>query len=254
MEEHGVTVPQALLDFYAGLEEVGRDYPVRLSWSGEPAPDLPLLGGMRVEVPPEAFLELFDRYVEYFRGSEAEVCPNLLSRIKKGVHEAGSQLVERVFSNDLEYVEDFIWEQKFSPGLFRLLLAQVMRPFLRELGEREGERRSEWERDSCPICGCSPGLAVLQGERSLLSCSLCGHLWEVRPGRCPSCGEALEAVHQAEGFTVLACSGCRRYLKATAQADQDLFLAEVRSLPLDVWAEQAGYLRPGAEVPAAAGS
>jgi FdhE protein len=108
----------------------------------------------------------------------------------------------------------------------------------------------------CPACGDRPLAAVLRGEgeggKRWLLCSLCSNEWEFRRVLCPNCGEEDKdrlPVYTAETFDyvrVEACDRCHTYIKSIDLTKNGLAIPcvdEIASVPLDLWAEEAGYTK-----------
>ncbi|MEX2302886.1 MAG: formate dehydrogenase accessory protein FdhE [Bryobacterales bacterium] len=108
----------------------------------------------------------------------------------------------------------------------------------------------------CPRCGHSPQVGCLrpQGDGAALAlvCSLCLHEWPFARPRCPGCGEndhhkiAFCSSSEFAHLDVQVCESCKAYLhmvhlekEAEAVPDVD----ELAALPLDVWAQEKGYLK-----------
>ena len=112
----------------------------------------------------------------------------------------------------------------------------------------------EAEGSHCPACGHRPQAAVLRGEgdggKRWLLCSLCSQEWEFRRVLCPNCGEEDKdrlPVYTATAFDhvrVEACESCRTYIKSIDLTKNGLAIPcvdEIASIPLDLWAAEAGY-------------
>jgi formate dehydrogenase accessory protein FdhE len=145
-----------------------------------------------------------------------------------------------------------------SAALF--VVEAVTQPFARRVA-RAGDappppRPSEAADARCPSCGCRPVAGVLReeghGARRALVCARCDTEWSFPRVCCPGCGEqefAALPVYSAEQFAhvlVEACDRCRRYVKTVDLTKDGLALPAVddlASLPLDLWARDAGYVR-----------
>jgi FdhE protein len=116
-----------------------------------------------------------------------------------------------------------------------------------------------WDRGYCPLCGAWPALAEARGvERSRrFRCARCGVEWYSQHLRCPYCENAnhtrLAALIGAEGGPgrrVDTCEACRGYVKTLtvlrATPPEDIPLADLASVELDVAALEHGYRRPTA--------
>ncbi|HZJ54434.1 MAG TPA: formate dehydrogenase accessory protein FdhE [Myxococcaceae bacterium] len=110
----------------------------------------------------------------------------------------------------------------------------------------------------CPACGAPPSIsfrksmASSDGAARFLGCGLCGTEWQTNRIRCPSCGETDPdrlPGWQSETFPtarVEACETCQRYVKSVDMTIDGLAVPEVdelRSLSLDLWAVERGYVR-----------
>jgi FdhE protein len=108
----------------------------------------------------------------------------------------------------------------------------------------------------CPACGEWPQTAVLRGEgdggKRWLMCSLCSSEWEFRRILCPNCGEEnhdrLPVFTSAafEHVRIEACDRCHTYIKSIDLTKNGLAIPcvdDLASLPLDLWADQAGYAK-----------
>jgi FdhE protein len=108
----------------------------------------------------------------------------------------------------------------------------------------------------CPLCGSKPLAGALRpegdgGKRSLI-CSLCGTEWDFRRLICAGCGEEdvnKLPVYTAQGIAhvrVEACDTCRQYVKTIDMTKDGHALPvvdELATLPLNLWAEEHGYLK-----------
>ena len=110
----------------------------------------------------------------------------------------------------------------------------------------------------CPACGAPPSIsfrksmASSDGAARFLGCGLCGTEWQTNRVRCPSCGETdpqklpgwQSETHPAA--RVEACETCQRYVKSvdlTLDARAVPEVDELRSLSMDLWAVERGYVR-----------
>ena len=110
----------------------------------------------------------------------------------------------------------------------------------------------------CPACGAQPSISFRRsmsqadGAARFLGCGLCGTEWQTNRVRCPSCGETepqkLPGWHSEThpAARVEACDTCQRYVKSvdlTLDARAVPEVDELRSLSLDLWAVEHGYVR-----------
>jgi formate dehydrogenase maturation protein FdhE len=110
----------------------------------------------------------------------------------------------------------------------------------------------------CPACGAPPSISFRRelpgsdGAGRFLGCGLCGTEWQTNRIRCPSCGETNpERLSGWQSEThptarVEACETCHRYVKSvdlTIDARAVPEVDELRSLSLDLWAIERGFVR-----------
>ncbi len=108
----------------------------------------------------------------------------------------------------------------------------------------------------CPVCGSAPVAAALreegQGAKRTLICSLCFTEWDFLRVVCPACDEQrFESlpVYTAETIDharIDACDTCRVYMKTVDLTKDGLAVPvvdDVATVPLDLWAREAGYQR-----------
>jgi FdhE protein len=108
----------------------------------------------------------------------------------------------------------------------------------------------------CPFCHRKPALGILRqqgdGARRSLLCGFCLTEWDFRRVVCPGCGQEDHAklpVYSAETFPhirVECCDTCQTYIKSidlTKNGLADPLVDELASIPLNLWAQEHGYLK-----------
>ena len=110
-----------------------------------------------------------------------------------------------------------------------------------------------WEDGRCPLCSARPALAsITQGPQRLLHCSFCGTVGPYRFIGCPNCGTGDSSKlntlvpEEEPGFRVSACDTCKTYVKivnGSILTEMTTDLADMASLPLDIVAQEKGYVR-----------
>jgi hypothetical protein len=116
-----------------------------------------------------------------------------------------------------------------------------------------------WAHGHCPVCGAWPTLAEARGvERTRhFRCGRCGSGWYAGWLRCPYCGNgdhrcsgSLVPDETASRQRVETCEACHGYVKTLtvllATPAEELALADLCSVALDVVAIEHGYRRPPA--------
>ena len=116
-----------------------------------------------------------------------------------------------------------------------------------------------WDSGCCPVCGAWAVIGEMRGlERARrLRCGRCGGDWAYPAMRCFACGErdhrllgALVPEGEGESRRAETCERCAGFVKSIATlrgwAGDEIVLADLASLELDVAAIEAGYGRPSA--------
>jgi FdhE protein len=136
----------------------------------------------------------------------------------------------------------------------------LLEPFAMRLAQRT-QMDPNWTDPNCPFCGSRAGVAVLRpegdGGRRSLVCSLCCTEWIFRRLLCPNCGEEnkeklpVYVAAPLEHVRVEACDTCKTYIKSidlTKYGLADPIVDEIATVPLNIWAEEHGYLKLAANV------
>ncbi len=133
------------------------------------------------------------------------------------------------------------------------LLFLLSRPYFLALRETFPLDGNQWENGRCPLCSAAPALtSIEEGPKRNLHCSFCGTTGPYRFIGCPSCGTVDTAklntiVSEDEpGFRVITCDDCRSYVKVVESPvikEMGFDLADMASLPLDIVAQEKGYVR-----------
>ncbi len=145
-----------------------------------------------------------------------------------------------------------------DPGQFGAAGAFAVMPLFHALRRRwGGVAASDWDSGACPVCGAWAAMAEMRGldRARRLRCARCGDDWAFPALRCFACDETdhaklttLAPEGQAEASRATACETCGGFVKelATLRAwDADeIVLADLSSLELDVAAIDAGFRRP----------
>ena len=141
----------------------------------------------------------------------------------------------------------------FSPEEQNGILFLLARPYFLSLQKAFQLDGSQWENGRCPLCSAQPALtSIIEGPKRNLHCSFCGTSGPYRFIGCPNCGTVDAAKlntilsEDEPGFRVVTCDECQSYVKvmeSSALKDMTVDLADIASLPLDIVAQQKGYLR-----------
>ena len=140
-------------------------------------------------------------------------------------------------------------EEELLPMLFLL-----SRPYFQKLREACRLDNRFWDEGRCPVCAARPALSSITDEpRRLMHCSYCGNVGHYTFTGCPICRTTdasklgtLIPEEGEEGFRVVTCDACNSYVKTVeAGGFKGLSpdLADLVSLPLDIVAQEKGYIR-----------
>lgn len=133
------------------------------------------------------------------------------------------------------------------------LLFLFSRPYFLKLKETFPLDGNQWENGRCPLCSAQAALtSVLEGPKRNLHCSFCGTAGPYRFIGCPNCAtvdsEKLNTILSDDepGFRVVTCDECQTYVKVMEYPvlkEMGFDLADLASLPLDIIAQEKGYVR-----------
>lgn len=164
---------------------------------------------------------------------------------------------------DWEYVRPLAARLEVSTDALVFVGRVLAAPFLSILASRiktpdsgASSPRTD-EPGYCPVCGSTPALAKLEGERGnrVLCCSLCGHWWDFVRLACPSCGNQGKdsliklTIADDDPRWIEVCEECQGYIKTVdtrklpAGAEAFPVVEETATLHLDLLAEREGYRR-----------
>ncbi len=145
-----------------------------------------------------------------------------------------------------------------DPGQYGAAGAFAVMPLFHALRRRWGGLATpNWDSGACPVCGAFAAMGEMRGldRARRLRCARCGHDWAFPAMRCFACDETdhaklttLAPEGQAEATRASACDTCGSFIKELATlrawAADEIVLADLSSLELDVAAIDAGFRRP----------
>jgi formate dehydrogenase accessory protein FdhE len=141
-------------------------------------------------------------------------------------------------------------------ALEEFLALLFLQPYAEFVRSRAGLQLDGYAHSLCPFCDRKPALGVLRqlgdGARRNLVCGFCLCEWEFRRIVCAGCGQEDQAklpVYTAEQFShvrVECCDACHIYVKSidlTKNGLAEPLVDELASVPLDLWAQEHGYVK-----------
>jgi FdhE protein len=195
---------------------------------------------------------LLAKFTEFL--STVETCaPPPIAESARDLNGQGAERWQDLLTSFWRTASDF----QPSPGQPEELLAWIfLQPQAEYLADHNGHISRQDTLAVCPFCSGKPIVGVLRpegdGAKRSLICSMCATEWAYGRIICPACGEeAVEklAIYTASQFDyvrVEACDTCRRYIKTvdlTKNGHAVPVVDELATLPLNLWAQQNGYVK-----------
>lgn len=213
-----------------------------------PATDAPLLHGAAIPLHRTSARALLDRLDDRLE----EVDP--------------LALVEASIAQREVEVEALASVARVEPAGLMTIGHLLAWPLLLAIGERIRSPQGApppsapaWPHGHCPVCAAWPTLSELRGidRERVLRCGRCAAAWPTRHLACPFCGNDdhralryLATEKERESRRVSVCDRCHGHVKAVATLKpldaEDLALADLVTLDLDLVAMERGYGRPAA--------
>lgn len=174
--------------------------------------------------------------------------PGVLAPLKEAL-EVGDVDLTRLPLNEVPAFSLPYPEEELAPMLFLL-----SRPYFSKLREACHLDNRFWDEGRCPVCAARPALSSITDEpRRRMHCSYCGNTGHYTFIGCPIClttdASKLATLipgEGEEGFRAVTCDACDSYIKtveAGRLGDLPPDLADILSLPLDIVAQEKGYIR-----------
>lgn len=219
-------------------------------------PARPVLAGATVPLDREA-VDRWARQVLRLAGESAPASSSLLGAAADPRFDALAWFAAVAAGDDLALHAQST-ALAADPGQYGAAGAFAVMPLFHALRRRWGALADPtWRSGACPVCGAWAAMAEMRGldRARRLRCARCGGDWAFPALRCFSCDETdhaklttLVPEGQGEASRASACETCGGFLKelATLRAwDADeIVLADLSSLELDVAAIDAGFRRP----------
>ena len=186
--------------------------------------------------------------------------PQYLSLVEEKAPARLAQVAHNLRNSDRNFWSDLFtqcWTNLNSPTDPReFLLLAFLQPYAEFLRSQANLQLEGYKSLLCAFCNRKPSLGILRpqgdgGRRSLL-CGFCLTEWEFRRIICPGCGQEDHAklpVYIAEELPYIrveCCDACRTYIKTidlTKNGLADPLVDELASVPLNLWAQEHGYVK-----------
>jgi len=148
---------------------------------------------------------------------------------------------------ELPVSEEEVSREEISRALFIL-----SKPFFARYRETLKEKKKFEETGKCGVCGAHVSLTMIDEEnRRHMVCTVCGHKEEIFRIGCSYCMqkvcEKIDLLVDEDEIRVELCKDCKTYIKSfkdeVYQKYKDPYLIDIISMPLDVVAQERGYIR-----------
>ena len=195
---------------------------------------------------------LLARFTEFL--STVETCgPQPIAQSARDLNTQGTERWQDLLSSFWRTASDF----EISPERSEVLLAWIfLQPQAEYLADHDGHISRHENLAVCPFCSGKPIVGVLRpegdGAKRSLICSMCATEWTYGRIICPACGEeaveklAIYTTSQFDHVRVEACDTCRRYIKTvdlTKDGHAVPVVDELATMPLNLWAQEHGYVK-----------
>lgn len=230
----------------------------------------PIIKELKEERPHlKSVLELYEKVLDFSKGYERileEFQDNLLDRIidefanvfaipyefisflKSSILNSGRDpFKEPRVILELPVSKEVISGEEINRALFIL-----SRPFFVKYRKNLEEKKKFEEIRRCGVCGEYVSLTMIDEEnRRHMICTLCGHKEEIFRIGCSYCGEKvcekIDLLVDEDEIRVELCKNCKTYIKSfkdeVYRRYKDPYLIDIISMPLDVIAQERGYIR-----------
>ncbi len=236
------TTSSSLVAFYAVLIRVQGELYEHLSTRSNWRPS----GALEDDLP--AFRSELPRALR----AVADTAPEPLALEARGLLEGGADGLDRMLLA--------FWRAPSDRLFFAKAIVQPYAERLANTGVPPVGRERSRAANRCPFCGGAPQLSMfrgasdsaLEGGGRALQCATCLTTWPFRRVLCANCDEEDErklGYFHSPAFDHLrleTCDGCKHYLKGVDLTRLGVavpIVDEVASAPLDVWANQHGYVK-----------
>jgi len=169
--------------------------------------------------------------------------------------EITADLVAAYLRQDDQFFTERGSQWTVDPEFLEFAVYQGMVPSIRHCSRRLArhlEKENGAVRDTCPVCGSAPALAMYADNgRRIALCGFCRHHWQLKRVHCPFCqnedNNSLQYLYSEEEpeYRVDVCDRCRKYLKCVdlRQTGRVFFapLEHAATVHLDLKAREAGY-------------
>lgn len=191
--------------------------------------------------------DLLDQIIEEF-SSVFKIPYEFSSFLKSSILNSGKD----PFKEPRSILELPISKEDSSKEDIKRALFILSKPFFAKYREGLKIKKKAEETGRCGVCGEPISLTMIDSDnRRHMVCTICGHKEEIFRIGCSYCMqkicERIDLLVDEEEIRVELCKDCKTYTKSfkdeVFQRYKDPYLIDIISLPLDVVAQERGYIR-----------
>jgi len=218
---------------------------------------LPLLDRGRIPYDKPAALDLLQAICEQAATATPQLAAGAAA-IKAGLENKSAVIargLDMFMTDDLQGIRELCAELRMDESILHFFLYHSTWPSVARhaaLIKDTDETGEHWDQGFCPVCGNSPGLALLaENGGRILICVFCRHQWPFKRILCPSCGNSDSKSisyffsEEEQTYRVYTCDACKKYIKTV---DLRLLtrpfyppLESIVTTHLDLKAQELGY-------------
>lgn len=265
-----VELPSGYVEFFSALESWQNEQQIKLKAAvkvekaEEPLRKIakhrrPLISITGLDVDPVKYQQLLADLLDFLIKQRPDIQATLEIVQKEAPGFDYPALIARLLEQDLDYFKGMAQSMSISADLLIFVLDHALRPFLRLYGASYQadifeHTYNSWDLPTiCPVCGSKSHFCRLRAEdgRRFMFCDRCFAEWETPYLTCVHCGADEPGkinyitVENDASNQLYTCANCRGYLKTYDERPTgmptDLFLANIKTIYLDMLAGEKGY-------------
>lgn len=271
-----VELPSGYVEFFSNLESWQNEQQIRLQAAvntekaEEPLRKIskhrrPLISITGLDVDPLKYRQVLADLLVFLIEERPDIKTALENMQKQAPDWDYPALIAHLMGQDVDYFHDMAQSMSISPELLIFILDHALRPFLRLYAAQYQtdileHTYNNWDLPTiCPVCGSKSHFSRLRAEdgRRFMFCDRCFAEWEIPYLICVHCGADEPGkinyitVENDASNQLYTCENCRGYLKTYDERPTgmptDLFLANIKTIYLDMLAGEKGYSNHNAD-------
>ncbi|MGI6435324.1 MAG: formate dehydrogenase accessory protein FdhE [Syntrophomonadaceae bacterium] len=264
-----VQLPSGYLEFFSSLESWQNEQQIKLQAVTSFAKTdalrqlakhrRPLVSINGLSIDPIQYQEVLSNLLDFMSEQRPDIVATVDVIRSNAPHFDYPLLLSRLIDQDLAFFQEMAHTLNISAELLIFVLDHAIRPFIRLYAAQFQSELLEntfqnWHLPAiCPVCGSRSHFSRLRAEdgRRFMFCDRCFTEWETRYLECIHCGMDEPgqinyiSIENDESHQLYTCDKCKGYLKTYDERPTgrptDLFIANIRTVYLDLLAEERGY-------------